>query len=396
MIVRVAQNKLSELSTEFPIVAVTGPRQSGKTTLVQSFFPVYKYFNLEELDIREEVRLDPRGFLSKQNAGFIVDEVQNVPDFFSYLQSFADNQKRMGQIILTGSQNFLLLEKISQSLSGRVGILELMPLQLNEYNQFRENKLKLTINEILYSGLYPAIYDRNIQPYNWYSQYIRTYIERDVRQIKNITNLGVFQRFIKLCAGRIGQLLNTNSLANDLGVNLNTVRSWLDILESSYVIFRLNPHHKNFNKRVVKQKKLYFVDVGLAAHLLGIESPEQVDTHYLKGNLFENLIISEFFKERYNKGKPSNLFFWRDHIGNEVDLLIEQGNTLTPIEIKSSQTLHSSLMDGLKKYIKFSLQNAQSSHLIYGGKRSTTLDRYNAHSWQELKKANWSMSFPCL
>ena len=394
MIIRVAQNKLSELSTEFPIVAVTGPRQSGKTTLVKSFFPVYKYFNLEELDIREEVRLDPRGFLSKQNAGFIVDEVQNVPDFFSYLQSFADNQKRMGQIILTGSQNFLLLEKISQSLSGRVGILELMPLQLNEYNQFWENKL--TINEILYSGLYPAIYDRNIQPYNWYSQYIRTYIERDVRQIKNITNLGVFQRFIKLCAGRIGQLLNTNSLANDLGVNLNTVRSWLDILESSYVIFRLNPHHKNFNKRVVKQKKLYFVDVGLAAHLLGIESPEQVDTHYLKGNLFENLIISEFFKERYNKGKPSNLFFWRDHIGNEVDLLIEQGNTLTPIEIKSSQTLHSSLMDGLKKYTKFSLQNAQSSHLIYGGKRSTTLDRYNAHSWQELKKANWSMSFPCL
>ena len=394
MIIRVAQNKLSELSTEFPIVAVTGPRQSGKTTLVKSFFPVYKYFNLEELDIREEVRLDPRGFLAKQNAGFIVDEVQNVPDFFSYLQSFADNQKRMGQIILTGSQNFLLLEKISQSLSGRVGILELMPLQLNEYNQFRENKL--TINEILYSGLYPAIYDRNIQPYNWYSQYIRTYIERDVRQIKNITNLGVFQRFIKLCAGRIGQLLNTNSLANDLGVNLNTVRSWLDILESSYVIFRLNPHHKNFNKRVVKQKKLYFVDVGLAAHLLGIESPEQVDTHYLKGNLFENLIISEFFKERYNKGKPSNLFFWRDHIGNEVDLLIEQGNTLTPIEIKSSQTLHSSLMDGLKKFIKFSLQNAECSHLIYGGKRSTTLDRYNAHSWQELKKANWSMSFPCL
>ena len=394
MIIRVAQNKLSELSTEFPIVAVTGPRQSGKTTLVKSFFPVYKYFNLEELDIREEVRLDPRGFLSKQNAGFIVDEVQNVPDFFSYLQSFADNQKRMGQIILTGSQNFLLLEKISQSLSGRVGILELMPLQLNEYNQFWENKL--TINEILYSGLYPAIYDRNIQPYNWYSQYIRTYIERDVRQIKNITNLGVFQRFIKLCAGRIGQLLNTNSLANDLGVNLNTVRSWLDILESSYVIFRLNPHQKNFNKRVVKQKKLYFVDVGLAAHLLGIESPEQVDTHYLKGNLFENLIISEFFKERYNKGKPSNLFFWRDHIGNEVDLLIEQGNTLTPIEIKSSQTLHSSLMDGLKKYTKLSLQNAQSSHLIYGGKRSTTLDRYNAHSWEELKKANWSRSFPCL
>jgi len=394
MIARVAQNKLGELSTEFPIVAVTGPRQSGKTTLVQSFFPVYKYYNLEELDIREEVRLDPRGFLAKQNAGFIVDEVQNVPDFFSYLQSFADNQKRMGQIILTGSQNFLLLEKISQSLSGRVGILELMPLQLNEYNQFRENKL--TINEIIYSGLYPAIYDRNIQPYNWYSQYIRTYIERDVRQIKNITNLGVFQRFIKLCAGRIGQLLNTNSLANDLGVNLNTVRSWLDILESSYVIFRLNPHHKNFNKRVVKQKKLYFVDVGLAAHLLGIESPEQVDTHYLKGNLFENLIISEFLKERYNKGKPSNLFFWRDHIGNEVDLLIEQGNTLTPIEIKSSQTLHSSLMDGLKKYTKFSLQNAQFSHLIYGGKRSTTLDRYNAHSWEELKKANWSRSFPCL
>ena len=394
MITRVAQNKLSELRTEFPVVAVTGPRQSGKTTLVQSFFSDFKYYNLEELDMREEVRLDPRGFLAKQNSGFIVDEVQNVPDFFSYLQSFADNQKRMGQIILTGSQNFLLLEKISQSLSGRVGILELMPLQVHEYNQFGKNNL--SINQLLYSGLYPAVYDRNIKPYNWYSQYIRTYIERDVRQIKNISNLGVFQLFIKLCAGRIGQLLNTNSLANDLGVNLNTVRSWLDILESSYVIFRLNPHHKNFNKRVVKQKKLYFVDVGLAAHLLGIESPGQVDTHYLKGNLFENLIISEFFKERYNKGKPSNLFFWRDHIGNEVDLLIEQGNTLTPIEIKSSQTLHSSLMDGLKKYTKISLQNAQSSHLIYGGKRSTTLDRYNAHSWEELKKANWSRSFPCL
>ena len=394
MITRIAQNKLSELSTEFPIVAVTGPRQSGKTTLVQSFFSDFKYYNLEEPDMRDEVRLDPRGFLAKQNSGFIVDEVQNVPDFFSYLQSFADNQKKMGQIILTGSQNFLLLEKISQSLSGRVGILELMPLQLHEYNQFGKNNLN--INEILYSGLYPAIYDRNIKPYNWYSQYIRTYIERDVRQIKNISNLGVFQLFIKLCAGRIGQLLNTNSLANDLGVNLNTVRSWLDILESSYVIFRLNPHHRNFNKRVVKQKKLYFVDVGLATHLLGIESPGQVDTHYLKGNLFENLIVAEFLKDRYNKGKLSNLFFWRDHIGNEIDLLLEEVNTLTPIEIKSSQTLHVSLLDGVKKYTKFSLQEAQFSHLIYGGMRSTTLDQYNVHSWQELTKTNWSSSFTCL
>ena len=391
MIRRSAEKKLIELSKGFPIVAFTGPRQSGKTTLVKFCFEDYKYYNLEDLDIREEIRLDPRGFLSKQRGGVIVDEVQNVPEFFSYLQGFADDQKKMGKIILTGSQNFLLLEKIAQSLSGRVGILELLPLQLQECEMHRERDF--TINEVLYLGLYPAIYDRNISPENWYSQYIRSYIERDVRQIKNITNLGNFQRFIKLCAGRVGQLLNMNSLANDLGINLNTVKVWLDILETSYVIYRLPPHYRNFNKRVVKQKKLYFVDVGLATNLLGIENSEQVDSHYLRGNLFENLIITEFLKQRYNKSKSSNLFFWRDNIGNEIDLLIEKTDTLTPIEIKSSQTLRNSMFDGLKKFKKFSGNYAEFGHLVYGGSRSTKLFEYSAHGWNDFFDDHWQDVF---
>ena len=359
--------------------------------MVKFCFEDYKYYNLEDLDIREEIRLDPRGFLSKQKGGVIVDEVQNVPEFFSYLQGFADDQKKMGKIILTGSQNFLLLEKIVQSLSGRVGILELLPLQLQECELHGERDF--TINEVLYLGLYPAIYVRNISPENWYSQYIRTYIERDVRQIKNITNLGNFQRFIKLCAGRVGQLLNMNSLANDLGINLNTVKVWLDILETSYVIYRLPPHYRNFNKRVVKQKKLYFVDVGLATNLLGIENSEQVDSHYLRGNLFENLIITEFLKQRYNQSKSSNLFFWRDNIGNEIDLLIEKTDTLIPIEIKSSQTLRNSMFDGLKKFKKFSGNYAEFGHLVYGGSRSTMLFEYSAHGWNDFFGDHWQDVF---
>lgn len=387
MLPRIAARKIEALRKGFPIVALTGPRQSGKTTLARSCFPDFEYCNLEILALREEAQSDPQGFLARRSEGFILDEAQRAPELFSYLQGFVDERKKMGQVVLTGSQNFLLLESVSQSLAGRVALFELLPLQTSEAAS--QIPGDWTAEQIIFKGLYPPLYDRELEPADWHSRYIQTYVERDVRQIKNISNLATFQRLLKLCASRIGQLLNVSALAADTGLDSKTVQSWLGILEASYIIFRLPPHHQNFRKRLVKQQKLYFCDTGIAANLLGIENESQLDTHYLRGGLFENYAILEFLKSRFNQGRPSNLYFWRDHLGHEIDLLVDRASTLVPIEIKSSQTLTAHLFDSLKHFAALAQLPPGSGHLVYAGDRSADRKEGHAHSWRQFKSPDW-------
>ena len=368
MIQREAEAELRILAAQFKAVAVVGPRQSGKTTLVQKVFDSKPYVNLENPDIRRFAMEDPRGFLSNYPHGAILDEIQRVPELFSYLQQILDEQQASGMFILTGSNNFLLQESISQSLAGRVGYLFLLPLTINEIG-VREK----SANGIIFKGCYPALYNNSTDAARFYANYIRTYVERDVRLIKNINDLYVFERFLRLCAGRIGQLLNMSSLASEVGVDVKTISSWIGVLEASFIILRLQPYHKNFNKRIVKMPKLYFYDTGLAVALLGIESIEHLAFHSSRGSLFENMAIVDFLKRRYNRGKSNNLFFWRDSKGNEIDLLIETGNSWTPVEIKSGQTLSEDSFRGIQFWNK--LTDTKGGCLVYGG--DTTQKRSN-------------------
>lgn len=363
MIPRNATDVIRILATQFKAVAVVGPRQSGKTTLVREIFKTKPYVNLENLDIRRFAIEDPKGFLSNYPNGAVFDEIQRAPEIFSYLQQILDESDQNGLFILTGSNNFLLQESISQSLAGRVGYLTLLPLSLKEI----PNK-ELNSNELMFRGGYPSLYNNDINPTSWYDNYIRTYIERDVRLLKNITDLLSFERFLRLCAGRIGQLLNLSSLAVETGVDVKTISSWISVLETSFVIFRLSPHHKNYNKRLVKMPKLYFYDTGLAVALLGVENINQLDLHPFRGSLFENLIVLDFLKERFNAGKSNNLYFWRDNMGNEVDLLIENGTKLLPIEIKSGQTITKEFFKGLSFWNK--ITQTEGGKVIYAGTTS--------------------------
>ena len=305
----------------YPVITITGPRQSGKTTLAKSLFPDKQYISLEDPDMREFATKDPRGFLDVYKDGAIIDEVQHCPELFSYIQTKVDLDGVNGQFILTGSQNFLLLAKVSQSLAGRVGIIHLLPLSYSEISS--KINLENNPNNLIYKGFYPKLYKTDLSPSVWYRDYIRTYIERDVRQMKNITDLVAFQTFLKICAGRVGQLINFSSISTECGISYNTIKSWLSVLQTSFIIYMLKPHHKNFNKRLVKQQKLYFYDTGLACSLLGIESPDQLQTHYARGALFENMVIMEILKNRLNSGKEEGLYFWRDNHGHELDILID-------------------------------------------------------------------------
>jgi predicted AAA+ superfamily ATPase len=364
MIQREIKDKLLQLSGKFPVVSLTGPRQSGKTTLLQESFPEYLYTSLEDPDIRIQAESDPRRFLASAPR-MIIDEIQRIPELFSYIQTITDQTGRVGQYLISGSQSFLLNEKISQSLAGRVAILHLMPFS---YSELTAHGLKAkSIESIIYQGLYPRLYDKLIDPQDFYPNYIQTYIERDVRLLQNVQNLNLFVRFMKLCAGRVGQLLNLSSLANDTGVSVNTAKSWISILEASFIVFLLQPHYRNFNKRLVKMPKLYFYDTGLASSLLGISSSQQIDVHFQFGSLFENYIISELLKRRFNQGKRNNLYFWRDHKGAEIDLIIEQTDSLVPVEIKSSRTYSQSFFSGLNYWRKISGSQATQQYVVYGG-----------------------------
>lgn len=362
LLTRTAEKELRTLAGQFKAVAVVGPRQSGKTTLVRMAFPDKAYVSLENPDTRRFAIEDPRGFIAGYPDGAILDEIQRTPDIFSYLQQVLDENKGKGRFIITGSNNFLLQENISQSLAGRVGYLYLLPLSINELP-----KHKLSVNEQIHKGFYPAIYDKNGQTdvSKYYLNYIRTYIERDVRLIRNVTDLYTFERFLRLCAGRTGQLLNMNSLAVETGVDNKTIGAWLSVLEASFVVFRLQPYHKNYNKRIVKMPKLYFYDTGVASALLGIENPAQLALHPFRGGLFENMIIVDFLKSRYNKGNPNNLYFWRDSLGTEIDLLVEKANSLLPIEIKSGQTITDDYFKSMSAWLRIS--GMEKGWVIYAG-----------------------------
>ena len=383
MIQREITKKLLEISNYYQIITVTGPRQSGKTTLIKDVFKELPYVLLETPDIRQRAQEDPKSFLSNYSKGAIFDEIQNVPELFSYLQGIIDENSAI-KFVLSGSQNFLLLEKVNQTLAGRTGILKLLPFstdELKDSNHWNENPL-----EFVFKGMYPRIYDRGIPPELFYSDYIQTYVERDVRSIKNIGNLSNFSRFLSLCAGRIGQLLNIDSLASDVGIASNTAKEWLSILEASYIIYTLKPHHKNFNKRLVKRPKLYFYDTGLACNLLQINSVNELDMHFAKGNLFENFILTELLKKRFNNAKTSNLYFWRDHHGKEIDCIIEKANSLVPIEIKSSKTYQKEHFKHMNYWNKLSDNSKENSYLVYAGNESDHLAYGNLMSWKHLNK----------
>lgn len=363
MVAREAQKELKLLYGQFKAVAVVGPRQSGKTTLTRSVFPHKAYVSLENPDYRQFAEEDPRGFLAQFPDGAILDEAQRAPSIFSYLQQLLDESTKTGQFILTGSNNFLLQQNIVQSLAGRIAYLYLLPFSITELRAAK--LLPSALNNLLYKGSYPPIYSQHIPPEKWFPNYIRTYVERDVRLVKNISDLATFERFLKLCAGRTGQLLNKSSLGIEVGVDSKTIASWLSILESSFIIHLLRPHYKNFNKRVVKMPKLYFYDTGLACALLGVQNEKQIMTHPLRGSLFENFVISELIKKRYNFGKPDNLYFWRDNKGNEIDLIIDNGNELYPVEIKAGQTVTSAYFKGIEFWNR--LTNSKGGTVIYAG-----------------------------
>ncbi len=384
MIQRTITKKLLQLAGLFPVVSVTGPRQSGKTTLVRSTFPEYKYVTLEDPDTRMIALNDPRKFLQSHKKGIIIDEAQRAPELFSYIQGIVDQTNKEGEFILTGSQNFLLLEKISQSLAGRVAILKLLPFSLAEIQQAGLNTNN--VDKLIFDGLYPRLYDKKISPVDFYPFYIQTYVERDVKLIKNITNQSAFVKFMKMCAGRTGQLLNISELANSCGITQVTVNSWLSILQASFIIYFLQPHHKNFNKRLVKMPKLYFYDTGLACSLLGIKEKEQLPLHFAYGSLFENFIINEFIKHTLNKGEIPEYYFWRDKAGREIDLIAEKNNFLIAFEIKAGKTFNSDFLKNLIFWNKISGNTPENTNIIYGGDRSFDIDRGKIISWSNLEQ----------
>ena len=386
MINRDAQIKLIELSKSFKAIAVIGPRQAGKTTLVKTTFPNKPYYSLENLDTRNFAIEDPRGFLASMPNGAILDEVQRVPHLFSYLQEILDNRLEKGQFILTGSNNFLLQETISQSLAGRVAYLNLLPFTANELKS--GNLLPQTDEEILFNGFYPPIYDQNINPTDWMPNYIKTYIERDVRQIKNITDLLVFEKFMRVLAGRTGQELNLSAICNEVDVNLKTIQSWIGILENSFIIYLLKPYHQNYNKTIVKRPKIYFYDTGLVCSFLRISNASQLENHPLKGAIFETMVVIELVKKFTNKGMTAPLFYWRDKTGHEIDVIIEKNEKLIPIEIKSGKTINTDFFKHLKYWNNLS-KNDNALIIYSGNQEQERSDGTMITNWRNINSINF-------
>ncbi|MBC8479040.1 MAG: ATP-binding protein [FCB group bacterium] len=382
MIKRQIEKELVSAAESMPVVSLTGPRQSGKTTLVKSTFPKHRYVNLEEPDTREYAITDPRGFLNDIGGKVIIDECQYAKDIFSYIQADVDNNPQYRKYILTGSQNILMSDRISQSLAGRAAILRLLPFSISELENTPYQKDSYA--DYLYQGFYPRIYDHKLDPARWYASYINTYLERDVRQILNVGDLHSFQTFIKLCAGRIGQLINLSAMSNEIGVSYQTVKRWLSVLEASYIIFMLPPYYRNFNKRVVKAPRLYFYDPGLAVNILGLKSSDQVTTHYMKGELFESLVISEIRKSVMNSGAEPSMYFWRDSNGNEVDCILDTGSDPIAIEIKAAMTLNQHLFKGLKKWQELSGLHKDYLYLVYGGDENQDRTDVIIRGWKHM------------
>ena len=382
MIPRLADETLRRLAKGFPIVALTGPRQSGKTTLARAVFSDKSYVSLENPEEREFAERDPQRFLLRFNDGAILDEVQRCPALLSWLQGLVDERGRMGDFILTGSAQFDLISGMTQSLAGRVGRIELLPLSASELA--RVDKLPHSLDKMLLCGGYPALFDRAISSDDWFPNYVATYLERDVRQLIAIRDLSQFQRFVKMCAARSGQMLNLAALGADCGISAVTAREWLSVLEASYLVMRLPPYHRNFGKRLVKTPKLYFLDVGLMAWLLGIRDATAIETHASRGALFETFVVSELLKQRFNMGRPADLYFWRDNVGHEVDVLYETPMGLQAMEIKSGHTFASDWPTAVRKWQSLAGNESLRPIIIYGGEGDYERESCRVLGWREL------------
>lgn len=392
MISRIARNVALERAAQLPVLTVTGPRQSGKTTLCRAAFPAKPYVSLEAPDIREEARLDPRGFLARFPDGAILDEVQRAPDLLSYLQERVDARQRNGEWILTGSQNFALGARIAQSLAGRSATLQLLPLSLEE---IRTTGVRSSLDEQILRGGYPRIYDQDIPPAVWFADYVGNYVERDVRQIQEIADLATFQTFVRVCAGRVGQVLNVSALGADCGITHTTARRWLSVLEASYVAFPLRPLHRNVTKRLTKSPKLHFYDTGLAAHLLGIRTREELAYHPLRGALFECWVVTEVLKWRWNGGLPGDLAYYRDARGTEVDLVVDKALDPIAAEIKLGQTLSFDVgpaFAALERTLHGGPVPARSveRRVVYGGERRSEVAGIGFVPWSDVDRLSWS------
>lgn len=400
MIARQLTKTLKAAARDYPVVTLTGPRQSGKTTLVRAAFPRHRYASLEDPDTRTFATEDPRGFLDQFRGRVILDEVQRVPDLFSYIQGIVDREDRPGQFILSGSQNFLLVQRVTQSLAGRCAVLRLLPFSRSELmgrpirdiaKSFQTRRTAeataddqgADLFETLFTGGFPRIHDKGLKPQSWLANYYQTYLERDVRDLLNVGDIEGFGRFVRLCAGRSGQLLNASSLAADAGVSHTTVRRWLSILEASFVVYLLRPHHRNFNKRIVKSPKLYFLDTGLLCYLLRVQSAEDLITHAARGAIFETWVVSEALKNFLNRGAEPDLYFWRDSAGHEVDLLVDLGAKQIPIEVKSGQTIASDFFANIDYWRDLARQAGGVAGLVYGGAGSHTRRGVTVVSWSE-------------
>jgi uncharacterized protein len=383
MIQRSIHSAIEKISKVYPVIALTGPRQSGKTTLLKNLFSNYRYISLENPDERAFAVGDPNGFLDKYDNRVIFDEVQRVPELFSYIQTKVDNSGLMGQYILSGSQNFLMMKSITQSLAGRVALFKLLPFDFGELKS--ANLLPDDYDEAIVKGSYPALYMRDIPVSSYYSNYIETYIERDINELLHVRDLKLFRSFLKLCAGRVGQQLSLNSLSNEAGISIPTVSSWLSILESSYVIYQLPPFFKNFNKRLVKSPKLYFYDTGLVSFLLGEKKAENIALSPFKGALFENLVINEYMKQNQHHQLNQDFYYWRDSNGNEVDLMVSNGNGFDIVEIKATKTITNTLFKGLDHLANVADDTIKRKVLVYGGEDSHTRTNYQIWSWKDIK-----------
>lgn len=377
------ERTVRSVATQYPIVTITGPRQSGKTTLVKKLFPEKHYVNLENPDQREIATQDPRAFLGNLSGGAILDEIQRAPELLSYLQQIVDDKQENGLFILTGSNQFSLLRNITQSLAGRTVLLKLLPFSIDEISKQTQN---FSADDYLFQGFYPGIYRENRNPTIAYRSYYETYIERDLRQLSQIKDIALFQRFVRLCAGRIGSVFNASNLSNEVGVSVPTIKSWLSIMTASYVVMTLPPFFENISKRLIKSSKLYFYDVGLAAYLLGIEQTQQISRDPLRGALFENMVLMELVKARFNRGLDPNLYFFRDSHQNEVDVVFKSGSSLVPIEIKSAQTYHSDFLKGLTYFEGLFPDRINQRFLIYDGQFEQQIKRIKIQNFRNSGK----------
>ncbi|MDR3338301.1 MAG: ATP-binding protein [Treponema sp.] len=366
----------------FPVICISGPRQAGKTTLAKMTFPDKPYLSLEDPDIAHLARTDPRGFLAAYPDGLILDEAQYAPEFFIWLKTAVDALPEPGKYIITGSQQFNLLEKVTESLAGRAALLTLLPFTVEELKN--AGLQEADPFALLLKGLYPPVYDRDLSPMDWYSQYLSLYVERDIRSLLNVKDLAQFQLFVKMCASRTGQLLNLSALAADCGITHNTAKSWIGVLETSGIMYIMRPYYRNYGKRLVKSPKIHFLDPGLTCRLLGIRGREQLFIHPLRGNIFESFIVSELLKHRFNAGLSADLYSWSDNTKNEIDALIEDCTTITAIEIKSGQTILPEFLNGLKSWIKFSGSSAKDCYLVYAGNINMTQQDMHIVSWDRI------------